>query len=118
MEVIGTISSHLITEKGTSKSGVEWSRSGFVIATFGEYSHNIKFGFFGDRINLTQFPVGSNVIVKFDAVSKEYQGKWFTELNAYDVKPYVPKAFNAPIVQQQVEPTQQPSQVDGDGLPF
>lgn len=120
------------SETGLSQNGV-WSKSGFIIATLGAYSHLIKFGFFGDRINLAQFPERSFVIVKFDAVSKEYEGKWYTELNAYDVKPYVPKAYNAPItqpvapgqqpMQQSVQPISQPAPQDvsllnPDNLPF
>lgn len=108
MEVIGQICTILPTETGQSQNGV-WSKSGFIIATLGAYSHLIKFGFFGDRINLAQFPERSFVTVKFDAVSKEYEGKWYTELNAYDVRPYVPKAYNAPITQP-VAPVQQPAQ--------
>lgn len=85
MEVKGNVISVLPEVSGTSKAGKAWSKRDFVIETEGQYPKKICVTLFGDKV--AKCPnVGANVTVSIDIESHEYQGKWFTQVNAWDVK--------------------------------
>ena len=89
MEVTGTIKQILDIEQGTSKAGKEWKKQGFVLYTGAEYNPEVCFSIFGDEKvdNFLKFnKVGDNVTVEFNLYSREYNGKWFHNLDAWMVK--------------------------------
>ncbi|GHT04048.1 hypothetical protein AGMMS49525_09970 [Bacteroidia bacterium] len=68
----------------------EWRRQEFIVETDGQYPKKVCFGFFGDRINVNQYPVGSMLAVDFDLESRQgTQGgdRWFTSARAWKVEP-------------------------------
>lgn len=72
-------------ESGTSKSGNPWQKRNFVIETAGQYPKKVCLQLFGDKVN--ECPnVGDEVKVSFDVDSREWNGKWFTQLNAWKVE--------------------------------
>lgn len=87
LKVRGTITSILDVETGTSKSG-EWAKVIFVVNTGGEYPKDVAFIIFGaDKVDkfLQYNKEGDEVEVSFDPASREYNGKWYTDLNAWKV---------------------------------
>ena len=74
---------------------------------------------FGDKVN--ECPnVGEEVKVSFDAESREWNGKWFTHLNAWKVERQGVQATQQPVYQQQQAQTQPqaPATPPDDDLPF
>jgi single-strand DNA-binding protein len=58
----------------------------FVIETSGDYPQFVKFQCTQDRCNMIdKFSEGSSVKVYFDLRGREWQGKYFTNLNAWKV---------------------------------
>lgn len=84
---------------GTSQStGKNWSKQEFVGETQDKYPSKICFGLLGDeRIEKNLPHVGEVVKVHFDVSSREYNGKWYSEVLAYRVTR--PNATSEPSVQ-------------------
>lgn len=88
---------------GTSKTGKQWSKQEFVIETDGQYPKKIAFSVMNGKFTMN---LGDIVEVEVDAQSREYQGRWYTELTAW-------RCNNAgaqqPVQQQNVYQQQAPA---------
>jgi len=86
LKVTGTITKVLNPENGTSKAGKEWNKQNFVIATGGKYPDDICFTLFGDKSDLiSNVQIGDEVEVSFNLNSREYNEKYYTNVNAWKV---------------------------------
>ncbi|MDH6341570.1 hypothetical protein M2480_000973 [Parabacteroides sp. PFB2-12] len=86
MEITGKIIAVLPEVGGTSKAGNEWKKQEYVLETQEQYPKKVCFQIFGaDRIAQANIQAGETVIVSFDIESREYQGRWFTNINAWKV---------------------------------
>ena len=83
------ITSILDVEKGTSKAGKDWQKQNFVIDTGEKFNNIICFQVFGaDKCEaLTKYnKVGDVVNVSFNVSSREYNGKYYHNLDAWMIK--------------------------------
>lgn len=124
-------------QSGTSRSGKQWQKVEFVVEEMGnQYPSTIALTLFGDKVNEFQglLAVNTQVNAKFDAQVREYNGRWFTNLNCWKLEPL--QAPQRPAVAQvaqqpmqaptdapaQQQPVQQqmfaPKQATKDDLPF
>lgn len=89
LEINGIFSKALPTVDGESASGKYWIRGGFVLTTEEEKPSDIAFGAFGEeRVNaIKAVAVGTPVTVRFAIDSREFNEKWYTNLNCISVKP-------------------------------
>lgn len=89
LKVTGTITSISDVQTGTSKTtGNEWAKLEFAIETEGEYPKTVAFTVFGaEKVDkfIQYNSVGDKVEVSFDPQSREYQGRYYTDLNAWKV---------------------------------
>lgn len=91
----------------------------FVIETTGEYPQMVKFQLVQDRCSLIdRFAEGQVVRVHFDLRGREWNGKYFTNLNAWRVEAVQEGQPTSTDV-----PAQEPAPVaagedDSDSLPF
>jgi hypothetical protein len=89
LELNGTITVISEVQEGTAKStGNTWKKCGFAVETKGEYPKSVYFTVFGEEKvdNLLKFnKVGQNVDVSFNVESREYSGKYYTDLNAWKI---------------------------------
>ena len=114
MELKGKVVQVLPLEGGTSKSGNAWQKREFVIQTAGQYPKKVCLQLFGERVN--ECPnEGDDVKVSFDAESREYNGRWYTQLNAWKVEKQNAQP-TAPAPQQVAQTEMVPP--DTDNLPF
>ena len=113
MELHGKVTVALDLVSGTSKAGNAFQKRVFVVETAGQYPKKVCFQLFGDKVN--ECPnVGEEVKVSFDAESREWNGKWFTQLNAWKVERQSAQQ-PSPQLQYSIE---QPAQQGDDQLPF
>ena len=68
---------------GVSKAGNPFKKHEWVLETIGQYPRKVKFTVFGDRVNTVTFETGKRYIVQVDAESREYNGRWYTDLTAF-----------------------------------
>jgi len=88
LQLTGTLIKKCEIEKGTSKAGKEYQNRTFVIEiTSGEYTKQIAFVLFGDKTSyVDNFSEGDELTVKFSVESREYNGRYFSNINAYSVQ--------------------------------
>ncbi len=85
--VKGKIISILEMESGTSKAGKEWRKQSFVVDTGAQFNPNVCFSLFGEeKINmLRDFGNGQEVEVAFNVSSREFNGKWYHNIDAWKI---------------------------------
>lgn len=87
MEITGKIIAVLPEQGGISKTGNEWKKQEYVLETHDQYPKKVCFQLFGaDRIAQAAIQPGEELTVSFDIDSREYQGRWFTNINAWKVE--------------------------------
>lgn len=85
MEIKGKIIAALPEQGGTSKAGNAWRKREYVLETQETYPKKVCFNLFGDRIDQYPMAVGEDVTVSFDLESREYNGRWYTDVRAFRV---------------------------------
>ncbi len=86
MELKGTFKKATPIETGVSKSGTEFKKQTFTIETDGQYPKTVAFSLFGDRTDLIhRSQPGDVMTVRFDAESREYNGKFYTDLKCFGI---------------------------------
>lgn len=85
MEIIGKLEQVLDLVSGTSTNG-EWKKREFIISTMDQYPKKVFLSTWGDRVSiLDNLRNGEEVKVYFDASSREYNGRWYTDLRAWRI---------------------------------
>ncbi len=87
MEVTGRLIQKLTMQSGVGKSGSNWQKQEFVIETTdSQYPQKICASLWGDKTDmLNSFNIGDTVVVSFDISSREYNGKWYTDVRAWKI---------------------------------
>lgn len=84
MELAGKIVTILPLVTGQGKNG-PWKKQDFVIETDGQYPKKACFSLWGDKIDQARLTENMMVTVYFDVESREYNGRWYTEMRAWKV---------------------------------
>lgn len=92
MDITGTITHILPEAGGTSKNGSTWRKQEYILETKEQFPKKICFNAWGDKIDQFGIRMGDMVTVSADVESREYQGKWYTEVKAWRVQ----KATDSP----------------------
>lgn len=73
-------------ETGQGKSG-PWQKHEFTIETVGEYPKKVHFSAWGDKTDVTQkLLIGQKVKISFNAESREFNEKWYTDLKVWKIE--------------------------------
>ena len=87
MEVKGKIVRKFELQSGVGKaSGKEWKKQEYLIDVTedgAQYPKQFVFHFFGDRVNENNLEPGDVVTLSFDIESREYNGRWYTDVRAW-----------------------------------
>ncbi len=87
LEITGVLRAKLAPQQGTSKTGNQWMKQEFVIETKEQYSRKICMNLWGDKADmLNQFNEGDEVTAFFDIESREYNGRWYTDVKAWKLE--------------------------------
>ena len=91
MEITGKLIQLLPEVSGESARG-PWVKGGFVIETEGDYPRKVAFVTFGEeRVAMAKsIPLGTLVQVNFNPESREFNERWYTDLRASRIQPFVP----------------------------
>lgn len=95
MELQGKVIAVLPARSGVSARG-EWKSQSFVIETHDSFPRKMVFDVFGEE-RLTRFNIqlGQEVNVSFDIDAHEYNGRWFNNIHAFDVRLVDPNTVSA-----------------------
>ena len=108
MNISGKVVQVLPLQQGTSKAGNPWQRQEFILDQGVQYPRKVCISLFGD--NVAKIPqVGQDVMVSVDIDSREFNGRWYTEIKAWNItQAGAQQAAPAP------QPTYQPPQPQPD----
>ena len=82
----GNIVNILKIDSGVSRAGNEWKKQEFIIETQEQFPKKICFTLFNDKTSLLSgFSNGQEVEVSFNIESREFNGKWFHNINAWKI---------------------------------
>lgn len=120
LSIKGKIEKILPEEKGVSKAGNQWVKQEFVIETADQFPRKVCFTLFNDKVGLVaNVNPGDEVDVSFDVESREYNGKFYHNLNAWKIDKSSPAKgggeFMPPPGMDDIPP--EASEDEGD-LPF
>lgn len=104
MEITGKIILALPEVSGTSKAGNAWKKREYVLETQETYPRKVFFNFFGDRVDQFPLQVGEVATISFDIESREFNGRWYTDIRAW--KAEKPAAAASASAQPASAPTQ------------
>lgn len=93
MELQGKIIAALEPRTGDSKRnpGEKWMSQEFVLEVPGQYPRKMLFNVWGaDRLQRFNIQVGKSYTVSFDIDAREWNGRWFNDIRAFDVRLYDP----------------------------
>lgn len=80
MEITGKIIQVLDLQSGVGRNGTEWKKQDYVLETNDQYPKKICFNIWGDKIDQIALQVGEDVTVSISVESREYNGKWYTDV--------------------------------------
>ena len=72
-------------QTGAGKNG-EWKKQDIIVETDGQYLKKVCISIWGDKINEAQLQIGNVLKIDFDIESREYNGKWYTDIKAWKVE--------------------------------
>ena len=88
LKITGNITKIFEVQEGTSKAGKDWQKLNFIVEIDADYNNVFCFEVFGaDKVaDFNKWnKEGSKVTVKFNVMTREYKGKYYTNLNAWNV---------------------------------
>ena len=115
MKLSAKLTQLLPIQTGTGKNG-EWKKQDIIVETDGQYPKQVCISIWGDKINEQQLIVGNQLTIDFDVESREYSGRWYTDLKAWKIEV---ANSNTPLTNnlKNIEPLDLSEEKD-DGLPF
>jgi len=82
MNIQGKVVNVLQPQTGSGKNG-EWVKSTYIVETPGQYPKKVAVTIWGSTLPVLK--EGQEVDCQIDVESREYNGKWFTEVKCFKV---------------------------------
>ncbi|HPE39786.1 MAG TPA: DUF3127 domain-containing protein [Bacteroidales bacterium] len=97
MEISGKLILKLPIQSGVGKTGTSWQKQEFVIETVESYPKKVCANLWGDKTDALQnINIGDQVIVSFNLESREFNGKWYTDVKAWKIETAASAPASAP----------------------
>ena len=109
MEITGVITELLKLQTGENKQGKAWAKQDFILETEGQYPKKVCISAFGSLSDDANICEGNVVKVSINIESREYNTKWYTNVNAWKITgtrgagPVTPKQEDPNKAQSPVE---------------
>jgi hypothetical protein len=116
LEIKGKIIEILPEKSGQSANG-EWRKQEYILETDTSYPKKICFMAWGDKIGEFNLQQGENVEVSVDLESREYNGRWYTDVKAWKVSKDEMGANNEPTYGNQ-DSNENKVSLEEDDIPF
>lgn len=84
MQIIAKLIQLLPLQTGTGKNGL-WKKQDIILETDGQYAKKICISIWGDKIDERQLQPGNLLKIDFDIESREFNGKWYTDVKAWKI---------------------------------
>jgi hypothetical protein len=85
MQLTAKLLTLLPLQTGKGKNG-DWKKQDFIVETGDTYPKKICVSVWGDKINPSVLVVGNELKIDFDVESREYNGRWYTDVKAWRIE--------------------------------
>ncbi len=119
MEINGKIIELLEVKSGESANGT-WRKQEYILETEGQYPKKVCFMVWGDKIDEFGIKQGDNLVVSIDLESREFNGRWYTDVKAWKITRTGAGAHDSPYTAPDMPKTPQPESPPSldDEIPF
>lgn len=73
-------------QTGKSRNG-EWKKQDIVVETPGQYPKKVCVSIWGDKLEGVSLKPQQRYDISFDLESREYNGRWYTDVKAWKITP-------------------------------
>ena len=94
MELTAKLTQLLPLQISSGKNG-EWKKQDIIVETDGQYPKKVCISIWGDKINDGQLQIGNLLKIDFDIESREYNGRWYTDIKAWKMEIVVADGSNS-----------------------
>lgn len=112
LNVTGRVLQILPLQQGASKAGKPWKSLVFVLETGGQYPKKVPIKLFGESVDKFPLQVGQEVTASLDLDGREWEGKWYAEIKAWNIVyagAQTAQTAQVPTATHQPAPTAQPA---------
>jgi Domain of unknown function (DUF3127) len=114
MQLTAKLIQLLPLQSGTGKNG-QWKKQDIIVETDATYPKKICVSIWGDKIDAGQLQTGNTLKIDFDVESREFNGRWYTDVKAWKIE----TAGSTPAAQEKVVSNMGPENSgNDDDLPF
>lgn len=71
-------------QSGQGKNGT-WKKQEFIIETPGQYPKKVCLSLWGEKVDETRLSVGEKITASINIESREYNGRWYTDVRAWKI---------------------------------
>jgi hypothetical protein len=118
LKISGTVKQVMEEQSGESRNG-PWRKQEFILETADKYPKSVCLVVWGDNIDQFAVQVDEKLTAHIDIASREYNGRWYTDVKAWKVERGADGADGPPTMPADEPFLEPPDEADGDdGLPF
>ncbi|MDR1757373.1 MAG: DUF3127 domain-containing protein [Bacteroidales bacterium] len=122
LEITGKLIQKLEPQSGIgTSSGKSWQKQDFVIETLEDFPRKICMNVWGEKLDmLANLSVGDTVVVSFRLESREFNGRWYTDVRAWKIEKQgaVPPGMQSAYPQQAAPYPYPPQPYGMPGQPY
>ena len=85
MQITAKLSAILPEQTGNGKNGT-WKKQDIIVETEGQYPKKVCISLWGEKYDRNLLKVGSKLTISFDIESREFNGKWYTDVKGWKVE--------------------------------
>jgi hypothetical protein len=85
MQLTAKLVQLLPLQTGTGKNG-QWKKQDIIVETEATYPKKICVSIWGDKIDASQLQAGNMLKIDFDVESREFNGRWYTDVKAWKIE--------------------------------
>jgi hypothetical protein len=85
MQLTAKLIQVLPLQTGAGKNG-QWKKQDIIVETEATYPKKICVSVWGDKIDASQLQTGNQLKIDFDVESREYNGRWYTDVKAWKIE--------------------------------
>jgi len=85
MQLTAKLIQLLPLQSGTGKNG-QWKKQDIIVETEATYPKKICVSIWGDKIDASQLQPGNLLRIDFDVESREFNGRWYTDVKAWKIE--------------------------------
>jgi hypothetical protein len=115
LKITGTVRQVMEQASGEGRNG-PWRKQEYILETEGNYPKSVCVVVWGDNIDQFGIRQGERITASIDIQSREYNGRWYTDVKAWKVEREDADQGGPPIYAE--EPIPESPGNEDDDLPF